>query len=108
MHLAHCFYSIAHAYYKERILSQSAAGSSLLGEMLKAGAARDYGLVNRVVPADHVMHEAMSMAETIASKSPLTVAIGKEDRRRQDDEKLIKEAVESAGDGKIPVAPGQA
>ena len=55
----------------------------LLGEMLEAGAARDYGLVNRVVPADHVMHEAMSMAETIASKSPLTVAIGKEAFYRQ-------------------------
>jgi glycosyltransferase involved in cell wall biosynthesis len=35
IHLAHCLYSIAHAYYKERILSKSAAGSSLLGEMLK-------------------------------------------------------------------------
>ncbi len=55
----------------------------LLGEMLEAGAARDYGLVNRVVPAVHVMHEAMSMAETIASKSPLTVAIGKEAFYRQ-------------------------
>jgi enoyl-CoA hydratase/carnithine racemase len=55
----------------------------LLGEMLDAGAARDYGLVNRVVPADHVMQEAMSMAETIASKSPLTVAIGKEAFYRQ-------------------------
>ena len=55
----------------------------LLGEMLEAGAARDYGLVNRVVPADHVMQEAMSMAETIASKSPLTVAIGKEAFYRQ-------------------------
>jgi enoyl-CoA hydratase/carnithine racemase len=55
----------------------------LLGEMLDAAAARDYGLVNRVVPADHVMQEAMSMAETIASKSPLTVAIGKEAFYRQ-------------------------
>ncbi len=55
----------------------------LLGEMLEAGAARDYGLVNRVVPADYVMQEAMSMAETIASKSPLTVAIGKEAFYRQ-------------------------
>ncbi len=35
VHLAHCLYSIAHAYYKERFLARSAAGSSLLGEMLK-------------------------------------------------------------------------
>lgn len=55
----------------------------LLGEMLEAGAARDYGLVNRVVPAERVMQEVMSMAETIASKSPLTVAIGKEAFYRQ-------------------------
>ena len=55
----------------------------LLGEMLDAAAARDYGLVNRVVPADHVMQGAMSMAETIASKSRLTVAIGKEAFYRQ-------------------------
>ena len=55
----------------------------LLGEMLPAHQARDYGLVNRVVPADQVMAEATKMAETIASKSPLTVAIGKEAFYRQ-------------------------
>ncbi len=55
----------------------------LLGEMLPADAAREYGLVNRVVPAAGVLDEAMAMAATIASKSPLTVAIGKEAFYRQ-------------------------
>jgi enoyl-CoA hydratase/carnithine racemase len=55
----------------------------LLGEMLGADQAREYGLVNCVVPADTVLAEATRMAETIASKSPLTVAIGKEAFYRQ-------------------------
>jgi enoyl-CoA hydratase/carnithine racemase len=55
----------------------------LLGEMLPADQARDHGLVNRVVPVDEVIAEATLMAETIASKSPLTVAIGKEAFYRQ-------------------------
>lgn len=50
----------------------------LLGEMLPAREAADYGLVNRVVPRDRVLDEALSMANQIAAKSSLTVAIGKE------------------------------
>jgi len=49
----------------------------LLGEMLAAADAAAYGLVNRVVPADHVMPEALSMARLVASKPAATVAIGK-------------------------------
>jgi enoyl-CoA hydratase/carnithine racemase len=49
----------------------------LLGEALSASDAMAYGLVNRVVAADDVMTEALSMARTIASKSKTTVAIGK-------------------------------
>ncbi|MGD9804211.1 MAG: enoyl-CoA hydratase [Hyphomicrobiaceae bacterium] len=55
----------------------------LLGEMLGAEAAADYGLVNRVVPEGKALSEAMAMAEIIASKSPATVAIGKETFYRQ-------------------------
>ncbi len=55
----------------------------LLGEMLPAAAAAEYGLVNRVVPQDRVLDEALAMANTIASKSSLTVAIGKEAFYRQ-------------------------
>ncbi len=49
----------------------------LLGELLPARDAADFGLVNRVVPNARVMDEAMDLARRIAAKSPLTVAIGK-------------------------------
>jgi enoyl-CoA hydratase/carnithine racemase len=55
----------------------------LLGEMLEADAAADYGLVNRVVPAENALTEALAMANIIASKSPATVAVGKETFYRQ-------------------------
>jgi len=50
----------------------------LLGEMLGAQAAADYGLVNRVVPAARVMDEAFELAALIASKPAATLAIGKQ------------------------------
>ena len=50
----------------------------LLGEMLDARAAAGYGLVNRVVPAGMARSEALAIAEAIASKSGVTVAIGKQ------------------------------
>ncbi len=49
----------------------------LLGEMLSAADAADYGLVNRVVPQQRVLPEALALAGKIAEKSPATVAIGK-------------------------------
>jgi enoyl-CoA hydratase/carnithine racemase len=49
----------------------------LLGEMLSAGEAADYGLVNRVVPARELLDEALLLAAKIASKPPYTVATGK-------------------------------
>lgn len=50
----------------------------LLGEMIDAPRALEFGLLNRVVPDAEVMASAMGLAETIASKSPLTLRIGKE------------------------------
>jgi len=50
----------------------------LLGDMLPADKARDFGLVNRVVTADKLHDETTAMAGQIADKSPLTVAIGKQ------------------------------
>jgi enoyl-CoA hydratase/carnithine racemase len=55
----------------------------LLGELLPAQEAAEYGLVNRVVPAGRLMDEAMVLAEAIASKPPATLAIGKEAFYRQ-------------------------
>jgi enoyl-CoA hydratase/carnithine racemase len=50
----------------------------LLGEMLDAHKAAEYGLVNRVVPRVQVLNEALGLARKIAAKSPATVAIGKQ------------------------------
>jgi enoyl-CoA hydratase/carnithine racemase len=49
----------------------------LLGEMLPASAAAEYGLVNRVVPQDDLTDAALLLASKIAEKSPETVATGK-------------------------------
>ncbi len=49
----------------------------LLGEMLPASAAAEYGLVNRVVPQDELMDAAISLAGKIAKKPPAIVAMGK-------------------------------
>ena len=55
----------------------------LLGEMLAAQEAAEYGLVNRVVPAGKALDEALKLAGVIASKPPATLAIGKEAFYRQ-------------------------
>ena len=55
----------------------------LLGELLPAEKAAEYGLVNRVVPAGRLMDEALAFADMIASKPPATLAIGKEAFYRQ-------------------------
>jgi enoyl-CoA hydratase/carnithine racemase len=49
----------------------------LLGEMIDAQLAADWGLVNRVVPKGEARAAALGLARQIASKSPVTVAIGK-------------------------------
>jgi enoyl-CoA hydratase/carnithine racemase len=55
----------------------------LLGELLPARQAAEYGLVNRVVPAGRLLDEALALADAIASKPPATLAIGKEAFYRQ-------------------------
>ena len=55
----------------------------LLGEMLEAEAAAEWGLVNRVVPSGEALAEALRMAALVASKSSATVAVGKETFYRQ-------------------------
>ncbi|BCX17117.1 MAG: enoyl-CoA hydratase [Geminicoccaceae bacterium] len=55
----------------------------LLGELVDAPTAKSLGLVNRVVPDDRLDAEVDAMARTIASKSPLTLKIGKEAFYRQ-------------------------
>ena len=55
----------------------------LLGEMLGARDAAEYGLVNRVVPAGRLLDEVLALADAVASKPAATLAIGKEAFYRQ-------------------------
>jgi enoyl-CoA hydratase/carnithine racemase len=55
----------------------------LTGEMVDATTAREFGLVNRVVPPEYLTQVVQKYAQTIASKSPLAVRMGKEAFHRQ-------------------------
>jgi enoyl-CoA hydratase/carnithine racemase len=48
------------------------------GRMISAREAEQYGLINKVVPADQLDAETMALAEGIAQTSPLTLSIGKQ------------------------------
>ncbi len=50
----------------------------MTGEFIDAETARQYGLVNRVVPADQLDAAVAELAGTIAAKSPVAVAHGKQ------------------------------
>ncbi len=50
----------------------------LLCPMFTGAEAMDMGLVNRAVPADQVVAEAVSMATELANKAPLSLALAKE------------------------------
>ena len=50
----------------------------LTGETIAAATAADWGLVNVVVPADQLEAAARQLALSIATASPLTVALGKQ------------------------------
>jgi enoyl-CoA hydratase/carnithine racemase len=67
----------------------------LLGGMIPAMHAMEFGLINRVVPEEDVMLEAMRWAGMIASKSPVAMRMGKEAFCRQF-EMPLAEAYESA------------
>jgi enoyl-CoA hydratase/carnithine racemase len=55
----------------------------LLGEVLRARDAAEYGLVNRVVPAGDALEAALELGKRIAGEPPATLAIGKEAFYRQ-------------------------
>lgn len=55
----------------------------LTGDMIPADRAREIGLVNRVVPEAELEAATAALANQIAGKSPLTLAIGKEAFYRQ-------------------------
>jgi enoyl-CoA hydratase/carnithine racemase len=55
----------------------------LTGEMVDATTAKEFGLVNRVVPHEYLTQVVNKYAQTIASKSPSTLKLGKEAFYRQ-------------------------
>jgi enoyl-CoA hydratase/carnithine racemase len=55
----------------------------LTGEMIDAATAKDFGLINRVVPSEYLNQIVTKYAQTIASKSPSTLKLGKEAFYRQ-------------------------
>ena len=67
-----------------RNVSRKAAMEMLLtGDMVPAERARELGLINRVVPLAALDETVGALARQIASKSPLTLKIGKEAFYRQ-------------------------
>ena len=67
-----------------RSVGRKAAMEMLLtGDLISADKAKEIGLLNRVVPADKLDQEVTDLANQIAGKSPLTLAIGKEAFYRQ-------------------------
>lgn len=50
----------------------------LTGEMIDAATAREFGLVNRVVPREYLDQVVGKYAQTIAAKSPTAVRMGKQ------------------------------
>jgi enoyl-CoA hydratase/carnithine racemase len=55
----------------------------LLGNMINAETAQEFGLINRVTPRGEALGKALELAEQIAQKSPAIVKIGKEAFYRQ-------------------------
>lgn len=62
----------------------------LTGEMIDAGTAHRFGLVNRVVDAGGALEAAKTLANLIASKPAATVKIGKEAFYRQKELPLVE------------------
>jgi enoyl-CoA hydratase/carnithine racemase len=50
----------------------------LLGDTIDAKVAEQWGLVNKVVPADQLETETMALANRLAEKSPLAIQMGKQ------------------------------
>jgi len=50
----------------------------LTGDFIDAERAERIGLVNKVVPQDKLMDEAMNLANKLAAKSPIALQMGKQ------------------------------
>ncbi len=61
-----------------KVKQRNAMEMLLTGEMIDAATAREFGLVNRVVPPEYLNQVVQKYAQVIASKSPLALKFGKE------------------------------
>jgi enoyl-CoA hydratase/carnithine racemase len=59
------------------MLRKPAMEMLLTGDFVDAATARDYGLVNQVVPADRLDRAVAELAGRIVAKSPVAVSVGK-------------------------------
>lgn len=57
----------------------------LTGRVINGQTAADWGLINRIVPNENLLQEAVALAESVAHASPLTLRIGKQAFYRQID-----------------------
>jgi len=60
-----------------KVKPKNAMEMLLTGEMIDAATAREFGLINRVVPTEYLNQVVMKYAQTIAAKSPTAVRLGK-------------------------------
>lgn len=76
----------ASAYYLPRLVGMAIATEiCMLGEPFDAQQAKAWGLVNKVVPHDKLMDEALALARKINSKAPIAVRMTKRALHRAHD-----------------------
>ena len=76
----------ASAYYLPRLVGMAIATEiCMLGEPFDAAQAKAWGLVNKVVPHDKLMDEALALARKLNSKAPLAVRMSKQALHRAHD-----------------------
>jgi enoyl-CoA hydratase/carnithine racemase len=76
----------ASAYYLPRLVGMAIATEiCMLGEPFDAHQAKAWGLVNKVVPHDKLMEEALALADKLNSKAPLAVRMTKQALHRAHD-----------------------
>jgi enoyl-CoA hydratase/carnithine racemase len=72
-----CFCSTPGVAVGRNLHRKHALEMLLTGEPISAARALEWGLVNKVVPAEELDRAVMELAETLAAKPPATVAAGK-------------------------------
>ena len=77
----------ASAYYLPRLVGLAIATEiCMLGEPFNAAQAKAWGVVNKVVPHDKLMDEAMALARKLNSKAPIAVRMTKQALHRAHDQ----------------------